>query len=183
MEKSGFTLRWNSATEVPVFGWALSVDGARIGLIVCPEQLGKLMQNLIGIPWCEAAMWLRWWHVPVLHAEVRDTVAKQVREHPVETIKAWLLPSRPSPGMMFDELREEAWSAAARECLWGWRPDPKQAVELVKAVGIWSGVIEHDSQNPPPLEAVGLLARMSPILLADVRPRHCLSCTRFRDNS
>jgi len=168
MEKSGFTLRWSGATEVPVFGWALSVDGVRIGSIVRPEILGKLMQNLIGIPWCEAAMWLRWWHVPVLHSEVRDIVAKQVREHPVDTIKAWLLPAHPSSGMMFDELREEAWSAAAREYLWGWRPDPKQAVEIVKAVGIWTGVIEHDSQKPPSLEAVGLLARMSPILLADV---------------
>ena len=168
MEKSGFTLRWSSATDVPVFGWALSVDGARIGSTVRPEILDKLMQCLMGASWCDAAMWLRWWHVPVLHAEVRDIVAKHVREHPVDTIKAWLLPAHPSSGMMFDELREEAWSAAAREYLWGWRPDPKQAVELVKAVGIWTGIIEHDSQNPPSLEAVGLLARMSPILLADV---------------
>jgi hypothetical protein len=168
MEKSGFTLRWNSNTEAPVFGWALSVDGARIGSIVCPELLGKLIKNLMGIPWCDAAMWLRWWHVPVLHAEVRDIMAKQVLEHPVDTIKSWLLPVHPSSEMMFDELREEAWSAAAREYLWCWRPDPKQAVEMVKAMGIWTGVIEHDSQKPPPLEAVGLLARMSPILLVDV---------------
>jgi hypothetical protein len=168
MEKSGFTLRWSSATEIPVFGWALSVDGARIGSTVHPETLDKLMQSLMHLPWCDAAMWLRWWHVPVLHAEMRDIAAKQVLEHPVDTIKAWLLPAHPSSGMMFDELREEAWSAAAREYLWGWRPDPKQAVELVKAVGIWTGVIEHDSQTPPSLEAVGLLARMSPILLADV---------------
>ncbi len=122
----------------------------------------------MGTPWGEAAMWLRWWHVPVLHADVRDIVAKRVWEHPVETIKSWLLPAYPSSGMMFDELREEAWSTAAREYLWGWRPDPKQAVELVKAVGIWTGAIEHDSQKPPSLESVGLLARMSPILLADV---------------
>ena len=168
MEKSGFTLRWSNATDVPVLGWAFSVDGARIGSIVRPEILGNLMHNLLGVPWCEAATWMRWWHVPVLHEEVRDIVAKQVREHPVDTIRAWLLPARPSSGMMFDELRDEAWSAAAREYLWGWRPDPKQAVELVKAVGIWTGVIEHDSQKPPSLEAVGLLARMSPILLADV---------------
>jgi hypothetical protein len=167
MEKSSFTLRWNSATEASVFGWAFSVDGARIGSIVRPETLGTLMQKLLGIPWCEAAMWLRWWHVPVLHADVRDIVARQVRKYPVETIKAWLLPTHKSSDLMFDELREEAWSAAAREYLWGWRPDPKQAVELVKAVGIWTGVIQHDSQKPPSLEAVGLLARMSPILLAD----------------
>jgi hypothetical protein len=171
MEKSGFTLRWCSATKARVFGWALSVDGARIGSIVRPEILGELLQNLMGIPWCEAAMWLRWWYVPVLHAEVRDIVAKQVRAYPVDTIKSWLLPAHPSSGIMFDELREEAWSAAAREFLWGWRPDPKQAVELVKALGIWTGVIEHDSQKPPSLEAVGLLARMSPILLADAITR------------
>jgi hypothetical protein len=167
MDKSGFTLRWSSPTEVPVFGWALSVDGARIGSIVRPDILRKLMKILMGIPWCEAAMWLRWWHVPVLHSEVRHIMAKQVREHPLETIKAWLLPAHPSSGMMFDELREEAWSAAAREYLWGWRPHPEQAVDLVKAMGIWTGVIEHDCQKPPSLEAVGLLARMSPILLAD----------------
>jgi len=167
MEKSGFMLRWSSSTEVPVFGWALSVDGIRIGSIVRPEILGKLIQNLMGIPWYEAAIWLRWWHVPVLHVEVRDIVAKQVLKHPVDTIKAWLLPAHSSLGIMFDEFRDEAWSAAAREYLWRWRPDPKQAVELVKAVGIWNGVIEHDSQTPPPLEAVGLLARMSPVLLAD----------------
>jgi hypothetical protein len=168
MEKSGFTLRWSSAKDVPVFGWALSVDGARIGSIVRPEILGKLMQNLMRTPWCEAAMWLRWWHVPVLHSEVRDIVAKRVREYPVDTLKAWLLPAHPSSGMTFDELREEAWSAVAREYLWGWRPDPKQAAEIVKMVGIWTGVVEDDSRKPPSLEAVGVLARMSPILLADV---------------
>jgi hypothetical protein len=70
--------------------------------------------------------------------------------------------------MTFDELREEAWSAVAREYLWGWRPDPKQAAEIVKMVGIWTGVVEDDSRKPPSLEAVGVLARMSPILLADV---------------
>jgi hypothetical protein len=168
MEKSDFTLRWSSATEAPVFGWAFSVDGARTGSIVRPEMLGKLIKNLMGTPWGEAAMWLRWWHAPVLHAAVRDIVAKRVWKHPVETIKSWLLPAHPSSGIMFDELREEAWSTAAREYLWGWRPDPKQAVEIVKAVGIWTGAIEHDSQKAPSLESVGLLARMSPILLADV---------------
>lgn len=168
MEKSNFTLRWSNATEVPVFGWAFSVDGARVGSIVRPERLGKMMQNLMGTPWCEAAMWLRWWHAPVLHADVRNIVAKQVRKYPVETISAWLLPADKSSGIMFDELREEAWSAAAREYLWGWRPNPNQAADLVKVVGIWTGVIEHDSQKLPSLEAVGLLARMNPILLADV---------------
>jgi len=168
MEKSGFTLRWSSATEAPVFGWAFSVAGARAGSIVRPEMLGKLIKTLMSTPWGEAATWLRWWHVPVLRADVRDIVAKRVWEHPVETIKAWLLPAHPSSEIMFDELREEAWSAAAREYLWGWRPDPKQAVELVKLVGIWAGAIEHDSRKPPSLESVGLLARMSPILLTDV---------------
>jgi hypothetical protein len=168
MEKNSFTLRWSSATEAPVFGWAFSVDGARIGSIVRPDSLGKMMQNLMGTPWCEAAIWLRWWHAPVLHADVRNIVAKQVRKYPVETIIAWLLPAEQSSGIMFDELREEGWSAAAREYLWGWRPNPNQAAELVKVVGIWTGFIEYDSQKPPSLEAVGLLARMNPILLADV---------------
>jgi hypothetical protein len=168
MEKCGFTLRWSSDTEQAVLGWALSVDGARIGSTVFPEALSRLVRGLADIPWREAAMWLRWWHVPVLHAEVQDMVSRYVREHPVDTIRAWLLPSHPTSGLVFDELREEAWSAAARECLWGWRPDPKQAVELVEALGIWTGLIEHDIQEPPPLEAIGLLARMSPILLADV---------------
>jgi hypothetical protein len=151
-----------------VFGWAFSVDGARIGSIIRPDSLGKMMQNLMGTPWCEAAIWLRWWHAPVLHADVRNIVAKQVRKYPVETIIAWLLPAEQSSGIMFDELREEGWSAAAREYLWGWRPNPNQAAELVKVVGIWTGFIEYDSQKPPSLEAVGLLARMNPILLADV---------------
>jgi hypothetical protein len=167
MEKDGFTLRWSSSTEAPVLGWAFSIDGARISSMVSPEALGKLVQNLTAIPWCEAAMWLRWWHAPVLHADVRDIVGKKVREYPVETIRAWLLPAHKNSEMMFDELRDEAWSAAAREYLWNWRPNPKHAVELVKAVGIWTGAIEHDSQEPPPLDAVGLLARMSPVLLAD----------------
>jgi hypothetical protein len=73
--------------------------------------------------------------------------------------------------LIFDELREEAWAAAAREFLWGWRPDPNQATELVKALGIWTGDIVRDSQQPPSLEAVGLLARMSPILLVDTTTR------------
>jgi hypothetical protein len=167
MEKCGFTLRWNSASGAPVLGWAFSFGGARVGSVVQPETLGELTQHLTGVPWAEAAMWLRWWHAPVLHAEIRDVVAGRVCEHPVETLKAWLLPAPESSGLIFDELREEAWAAAAREFLWGWRPAPKQAVELVKAVGIWTGDIEHDSQHSPSREAVGLLARMSPILLAD----------------
>ncbi len=113
MEKSGFTLRWSSATEAPVFGWAFSVAGARAGSIVRPEMLGKLIKNVMGTPWGEAAMWMRWWHVPVLHADVRDIVAKRVWEHPVETIKSWLLPAEPGSGIMFDELREEVLLSAA----------------------------------------------------------------------
>jgi hypothetical protein len=166
MEKSGFTLQW-SAPGVPVFGWAFSVGGSRIGSVVQPETLGQLTQHLMGVPWAEAATWLRWWHAPVLHADIRAVVADRIREDPVETLKAWLLPAPESSGLVFDELREEAWAAAAREFLWGWRPDPRQAVELVKGVGIWTGDIERDSQQLPSLEAVGLLVRMSPILLAD----------------
>ena len=167
MDKNGFTLRWNMAAGAPVFGWAFSVDGARIGSVLQPDALSKLMKNLADMPWSEAAMWLRWWHAPVLHANVQDLVANRVHENPVETIKAWLLPAPRNSDLVFDELREEAWAAATREFLWGWRTDPKQAAELVKALGIWTGIIENDSQTPPSLEAVGLLVRMSPILLAD----------------
>ena len=167
MLKTGFSLRWSGVASTPVFGWAFSFDGTRVGSVIQPERLGGVIQRLSGVQWAEAAMWLRWWHAPVLHREMRDTVADRVREHPVETLKAWLLPAHGSSGLIFDELREEAWAAAAREFLWGWRPDPNQAAELVKALGIWTGDIERDSQQPPSLEAVGLLARMSPILLAD----------------
>jgi DNA-directed RNA polymerase alpha subunit len=171
MEKSGFTLRWSSDTESPVFGWAFSFNGARIGSIVRPQTLNTLIQNLTHVPWGEAAMWLRWWHVPVLHADVRGIMANLVRKHPLETMKAWLLPGHEQFELILDEFREEAWNSATREYLWGWRPDPEQAVELVKAVGIWTGDIEHDSRTQPSFEAVGLLVRMSPILLADTVAR------------
>lgn len=169
--KTGFRLRWSGVGSTPAFGWAFSFDGARVGSVIQPERMSGVMQRLSGVPWAEAAMWLRWWHAPVLHREMHDTMAECVREHPVETLKAWLLPARASSGLIFDELREEAWAAAARELLWGWRPDPDQATELVKALGIWTGDIVLDSQQPPSLEAVGLLARMSPILLVDTTIR------------
>jgi hypothetical protein len=168
MVKTGFSLRWSYVATTPVFGWAFSFEGSRVGSVIQPESLGVVLQRLSGVQWAEAATWLRWWHAPVLHREMRDTVADRVRKHPVETLKAWLLPAHESSGLVFDELREEAWAAAAREFLWGWRPEPNQAVELVKVLGIWTGDIERDSEHPPSLEAVGLLARMSPILLADI---------------
>ena len=100
VEKNGFMLRWISPTKAAVFGWAFSVDGARIGSILNPESLAKLMRNLFAIPWAEAALWLRWWHAPVLHPEVRDLVAKKAHEDPVETIKAWLLPADENSGLI-----------------------------------------------------------------------------------
>jgi hypothetical protein len=167
MLKTGFSLRWRCVASTPVLGWAFSFDGARVGSVIQPERLGVVIQRLSDVQWIETAIWLRWWHAPVLHREMRNAMADRVREHPVETLKAWLLPAPVSSGLIFDELREEAWAAAAREFLWGWRPNPNQAVELVKASGIWTGDIERDSQQPPSLEAVGLLARTSPVLLAD----------------
>jgi hypothetical protein len=168
MEKTGFTLQWSGPANVPVFGWAFSFAGARVGSVVHLESLNELMQHLSDVPWYEAAMWLRWWHVPVLHGEVRDVVAYRVCEDPVETLRAWLLPAPEGSGLIFDVLCEEAWAATAREFLWGWKPDTNQSVELVRSLKIWTGDIGQDSQYPSSRETVGLLARMSPILLADV---------------
>jgi hypothetical protein len=168
IEKNGFRLQWRWDQTKTVFGWAFSFSGARIGSIIQPEALGALMQHLNDACWSDAAMWLRWWHVPVLQAEVRDIVARRVRENPLQTLKAWLLPIPFSSELVFDELRDEAWATAARELLWRWRPDPSQAAELAKALGIFTGTIEHDSQQPPSRQSVGLLSRMSPILLVDV---------------
>ena len=167
IEKSGFSMRWRNTTDAPVLGWAFSFGGARIGSVIQQNALGEFKQLLSGLPWVEAAMWLRWWHAPVLQAEIRDVLDACVRDHPLDTLKAWLLPAPESSGLIFDELREEAWAAASRELLWGWRPDRSQAVDLVMAMGIFTGNIDRDSRQPPPREAVGLLARMSPILLTD----------------
>jgi hypothetical protein len=167
MEKRDFILRWAKITDSSAFGWAFSFRGARVASVVQPERLREFICHLDRVPWVEAAMWIRWWHVPVLHAEVFKSVSDRVRKHPVETLKAWLLPACQGSRLIFDELHEEAWATATRECLWSWRPGPMQAVELVKAMGIWTGDIEHDSQQTPSIESVGLLARMNPILLAD----------------
>jgi hypothetical protein len=168
MNKNGFTLRWNSVVGARVLGWAFSFNGSRVGSVVQPEKLAELTRRLTAVPWAEAAMWLRWWHAPVLHGEARGLLAHRVHDYPLETLKTWLLPASESSGLIFDELREEAWAAAAREFFWGWRPNPEQAMELARIMGILTGDIEHDSRRPPSREAVGLLARMSPILLADV---------------
>jgi Bacterial RNA polymerase, alpha chain C terminal domain len=167
MEKTGFSLRWRSNADKPTFGWAFSFEGTRIGSVLQPETMYELTSQLDGVPWTEAAMWLRWWHAPVLHHEVRSVFAGRVRKQPIETLKAWLLPAPDSLGLTFDELRDEAWAAAAREFLWSWRPDPQQSVDIVKATGIWTGDVERDSQQPPSIETVGLLAQTSPILLVD----------------
>jgi hypothetical protein len=168
LAKSGFTLQWKAPTDATVFGWAFSFGGARVGSSIQIEKVGELTRQLAAAPWQDAATWLRWWHAPVLHTEFRELLSNRVQAFPVETLKAWLLPRPEISGLQFDELRDEAWAAAARDLLWGWRPDDEAAVQLVKALGIWTGNIERDSQRMPSLEAVGLLARMSPILLADV---------------
>jgi hypothetical protein len=147
MEKRDFILRWAKITDSSAFGWAFSFRGARVASVVQPERLREFICHLDRVPWVEAAMWIRWWHVPVLHAEVFKSVSDRVRKHPVETLKAWLLPACQGSRLIFDELHEEAWATATRECLWSWRPGPMQAVELVKAMGIWTGDIEHDSQQ------------------------------------
>ena len=176
IEKTGFTIRWSTHPNELVFGWAFSFDGARVGSVVRPEMLKDLPNHEKNVPWSQLAVWLRWWHVPVLHADIKAAIAHRAWEHPVETLKAWLLPTTGSSGLIFDELRDEAWAAAARELLWEWRPNPTQAVQLAKSLGILTGDIAKDSQVPPPVEAVGLLARMNPILLADVTSK-CLPAT------
>jgi len=167
MVKEGFVLRWNFPTAVPVLGWAFSFSGARIGSVINPEILSELIQHHAGTPWGDTAMWLRWWHAPVLHADMRTVVGDRVRNHPVETLKAWLLSDNSKVGLVFDELRGEAWAGAARELLWEWRPGPGESVEILSAMDILTGNIDHDIQKPPSREAVDQLARMSPILLTD----------------
>jgi len=128
------------------------------------DGMRALTGQLNDAPWVQVATWLRWWHAPVHHPAIRSAIAGKVRERPIDTIKAWMLPS--DAGKVFDELRDEAWAAAAREFLWRWRPDPTEAVELVISAGIWSGNIEQDSVQTPSIDSIESLARVSPWLLA-----------------
>jgi hypothetical protein len=166
IRKSGFTLRWSNVTAGRVFGWAFSINGFRIGSTIAQDCLAEFMDHQQETQWNITASWLRWWHVPVYHPELRGVITKQALRWPLETLKAWTLPDETGNGLVFDELREEAWAGAAREFCWGWRPEPDQAAELAKAMNIWSGDIARDSVHPPAIEAVGLLARVSPLLLA-----------------
>jgi hypothetical protein len=164
MAKTGFTLRWRCADGYRAFGWAFSVNGARLGSVITDDGMRALTGQLEDAPWFEAATWLRWWHAPVHHPAMQASIAGQVLEQPIDTIKAWTLPT--GAGLVLDELRDEAWAAAARRFLWGWRPDPAQAVELVTTLGILSGNIEEDAVQSPSVDAVESLARISPVLLA-----------------
>lgn len=164
IEKTGFSLRWRYPDVGRVVGWAFSVNGARLGSVMIEDRMRALNGQLNDAPWIDLARWLRWWHAPVHHPTIRSAIAAQVRQTPIATIKAWMMPA--GAGMVFDELRNEAWAAAARKFLWRWRPDPTQAADLVISTGIWSGNIEQDSVQTPSVDSIESLARVSPWLLA-----------------
>jgi len=172
LTQKGFTLQWRSPTRARVFGWAFSFAGTRVGSICLPETLGEFAQFIGRTNWHLIARWLRWWHVPVLDTELRTAVALCVRTHPVETLRHWLLPvATDEKSLIFDELHDESWAAAAREFLWDWQPRSEQAVHLITSMKIWTGNIEEDVSFPPSPATFGLLARVSPVLLVRVISR------------
>lgn len=168
LSQEGFTLRWVAPTNAKVFGWALAFAGERVGAVCTANSLREFSAHLGQQNWADTAAWVRWWHIPVLHADIRQTIEIRVRRYPVETLKAWTLPVPDGGNLIFDELQEEAWATAARELLWGWEPSTAEAVDLAKALSIWTGVIEKDAAERSSAAEPGLLARVSPVLLAKI---------------
>jgi len=142
------------------------------------------------LDWALVAKWLRWWRLPILHTELRSTIEAKVRQHPVDSLVAWLANEDFSDLVGNTDAYESAWSLIARTCLWEWVPKSTEAADLFRKLSIWTGGSkdfecgEYDlllNANPMLLAETAHLA--APIIYPGARQAELitlLSCLRDR---
>jgi hypothetical protein len=148
-----------------LLGFAVSYQGVRIGSKLIPgawELMRSWLKNHEN--WGKSAQWLRWWRLPVRHPEIRELVELRARQSPIETILAWLTDINNDDGAAQVEVHEESWQLMTRTCLWGWRPNAGQSVQLLEALHLWTGDFQVDAD----CENFDFLLATNPMLVAQI---------------
>lgn len=118
---------------------------------------------------------IRWMHLPVLSPTYRPVVKKLLRQHPAETLTAWLRDTHVAGSLVCGEL-DEAWLSAVRQICWDWKPSSEESIKIVAAL--------TPKGEEPPVDAFTIMTRVNPVLARDVL-RHWLTddCTLARRTS
>jgi len=170
---TGITIRGDRTWQIEYDGQPLSTlmvgiayDGYRIGAS-WPQALKDITIDTGKRQPSEAletiAALIRWMHVPILSRGYLDAVRSFAREHPAETMVAWLL-GEGLPGDLRFRATNEAWIAATRQVFAGWQPTTDVARDIVET-------LSRDAVNgwdEPLAAALPWLLRWNPLLMGHI---------------
>ena len=138
---------------------AIAYHGARIGSL-WPSEPPRWSMVTDGDTALETAAALKWMHAPIVAPKWLSVVRSLALQHPVPTLRAWLLDEGLTAGLRH-QATEEQWRAVVRQVFSLWKPDGKSAWELIQALAGESG-------NDPVSEALLALLREDPLLMGMV---------------
>ena len=138
---------------------AIAYRGARIGSF-WPSEPPIWSTVTDGDAALETAAALKWMHTPIVAPKWLQVVRMLALQHPVPTLRAWLLDEGLAAGLRH-EATEEQWRAVVRQVFSAWNPDGKSAWELIQALG---GQYGNDQVS----EALIALLREDPLMMGKI---------------
>ena len=138
---------------------AIAYHGTRIGSS-WPSEPPQCSMVIDGDTALETAALLKWMHAPIVAPEWLSVVRLMALQHPVPTLRAWLLDEGLTASLRH-QATEEQWRAVVRQVFSVWNPDGKSAWELIQALAGESG-------GDPVAEALFALLREDPLLMGKV---------------